>query len=166
MADTNGIGEDGERYTAIRLSQNRIFEVIQLGGKVPAYDLICKINDANKPYQFLVQVKAIETAPIFTKTKPNRIKTPVAKDKYEALQKLSLPTYVAGVDINTGDVYISAAYSPNNQYGGSISTTYHLSGSNLIRSKCYLTMLKHDVITYWDGLNINTYKPAFNTIII
>lgn len=163
MADTNIIGDNGERNAAIRLTQGQIFDVIQLGGKTPAFDLICRINDPHKPYQFLVQVKATETAPIFTKKKPVRIKTPVPTDKYDPLQKLILPTYVAGVDNNTGDVYISGAFSPNNQYGGSIPTTYHLSASNLPQSLNHLLRLKQDVQAYWDGLNIKMYKTAFIT---
>lgn len=166
MADTTIIGDNGERYAAIRLTQGQIFDVIQLGGKTPAFDLICRINDPIKPYQFLVQVKATETVPIFTKKKPVRIKTPVPTNKYDPFQKLILPTYVAGVDNITGDVYISGAFHPNNQYGGSIPTTYHLSASNLSQSLNYLDRLKQDVLTYWDGLNIKMYKTAFITIMV
>lgn len=163
MANTNIIGDNGERYAAIRLTQGQLFDVIQLGGKVPTYDLICQINDANRPYQFLVQVKATETAPIYTTKRPVRIKTPVPKNKYSNLQKLQLPTYVAGVDNTTGDVYISGAFEPNNKYGGSIPTTYHLTSTNLQQSLIYLNRLKQDVLDYWDGLDINIYKPAYRS---
>ena len=47
--DTNIIGDNGERYAAIRLTQGQLFDVIELGGKTPAFDLLCRINDAQMP---------------------------------------------------------------------------------------------------------------------
>ena len=79
--DTNIIGDNGERNAAIRLTQGQLFDVIELGGKTPAFDLLCRINDAQRSYQFLVQVKATETD-IFMTTVPIRIKTTVPKKKY------------------------------------------------------------------------------------
>lgn len=163
--DTNIIGDNGERYAAIRLTQGQLFDVIELGGKTPAFDLLCRINDEQKPYQFLVQVKATETD-IFTKTKPVRIKAPVPKRKYRPLQRRPLPTYVAGVDNTSGDVYIAAAFEVTNNYGGSVPTTYRLSSSDQVGSLANLNLLKQDVIDYWDGLDIQVYKPAFNSSLV
>ncbi len=163
--DTNIIGNNGERYAAIRLTQGQLFDVIELGGKTPAFDMLCRINDEQKPYQFLVQVKATETD-IFTTTQPIRIKTPVPKKKYVPLQKRPLPTYVAGVNNDTGDVYIAPAFDVTNEYGGSIPTTYLLSMSDKVGSLVNLNLLKQDVIDYWDGLDIQVYKPAFNSSLV
>lgn len=44
MADSNIIGDNGERWAAIRLTQGQIFDVIELGGKTPAFDLLCRID--------------------------------------------------------------------------------------------------------------------------
>ena len=33
MANPNIIGDNGERYTAIRLTQGQLFDVVELGGK-------------------------------------------------------------------------------------------------------------------------------------
>lgn len=164
--DTNIIGDNGERYAAIRLTQGQIFDVIELGGKTPAFDLICRINDKLKPYQFLVQVKATETNPIFTKKKPVRILTPVPNIKYKPLQLRPMPTYVAGVDDTIGDVYIAPAFATANNYGGSIPTTYHLTMSNKAASLANLIKLKNDVIDYWDGLRIKSYKSSFNSALV
>lgn len=163
--DTNIIGDNGERYAAIRLTQGQLFDVIELGGKTPAFDLLCRINDVQKPYQFLVQVKSTETD-IYTATQPIRIKTPVPMKKYTTLQKRPLPTYVAGVNNETGDVYIAPAFAVTNEYGGSIPTTYRLSMSNKAASLEYLNLLKKDVIDYWDGLNIQDYKPTYDSALI
>ena len=54
--DTNIIGERGEHLAVIRLTQEQLFDVIAIGAKALALDLLCRINDENKPYQFLVQV--------------------------------------------------------------------------------------------------------------
>jgi hypothetical protein len=163
--DTNIIGDNGERYAAIRLTQGQLFDVIELGGKTPAFDLLCRINDAQMPYQFLVQVKATETD-IFTTTQPVRIKTPVPKKKYMQLQKRPMPTYVAGVNNDNGDVYIAPAFESVNEYGGSIPTTYHLSQNDKAGSLANLHRLKNDIIDYWNGLNIQVYKPAFNSALV
>lgn len=163
--DTNIIGDNGERNAAIRLTQGQLFDVIELGGKTPAFDLLCRINDGQKPYQFLVQVKATETD-IFTTTVPVRIKTPVPKKKYAQLQKRPLPTYVVGVNNDNGDVYIAPAFETEDKYGGSIPTTYRLSQSDKAGSLANLNRLKNDIIDYWDGLDIQVYKPAFNSALV
>lgn len=163
--DTSMIGDNGERYAAIRLTQGQLFDVIGLGGKTPAFDMICRINDNKKPYQFLVQVKATESD-IFTTTTPTRIKTPVPNKKYTALQLRPMPTYVAGVDNTTGDVYIAPAFKDVNMYGGSVPLTYKLSQSDKVASLNNLKLLKKDVIDYWEGMDIQTYKPSFNSALV
>lgn len=164
--DTNTIGDNGERFAAIRLTQGQLFDVITIGAKALALDLLCRINDENKPYQFLVQVKATETIPTYTKKTPYRIKTPVPTQNYKTLQKLPLPTYVAGVDNNKGDVFIAPAFELEDNYAGSIPTTYVLSQSNLTASLNNLNKLKQDVIDYWDGLSIQDYKSFFISALI
>lgn len=164
--DTDIIGNNGERNAAIRLTQGQLFDVIELGGKTPAFDLLCRINDPQKPYQFLVQVKATEACNVFTPSNPPRIKTPVPNDKYKQLQIRPLPTYVAGVDNNSGDVYIAPAFKITNDYRSSIPTTYRLSINDKNGSLNNLNLLKNDVLNYWDGLNIQTYKSAFTSLLV
>lgn len=164
--DTNIIGDNGERYAAIRLTQGQLFDVIELGGKTPAFDLLCCINDVQKPYQFLVQVKATETPPIYTNKLPKRITTPVRDNKYKPLQLRPLPTYVAGVDNTTGDVFIAAAFCPANSYRNDMPTTYKLSINDKATSLENLQRMRNDVIAYWDGLNIQMYKLVFNSSLL
>lgn len=164
--DTNIIGDNGERYTAIRLTQGQLFDVIEIGGKTPAFDLLCCINDKQKPYQFLVQVKATENGNVFTKKTPARILTPVPYKKYKSLHKRPMPTYVAGVNNETGDVYIAPAFIAANKYGGSVPTKYCLSASDKTGSLGNLKLLRQDVMEYWDGLDIQVYKPSFKSALI
>lgn len=159
---TNVIGDIGEMTVSIRLMESRLFNVILLGGKVPAFDLLCEINPQNnqeKPYQFLIQVKSTDEANPYT-VRDHKLKTPVPQDKLDALINRPLPSYVAGVDLNNMDVVLVPAFDTNSGYGGSIPTTHVLSPGNA-GNVAILQQLKDDIIRYWNGLNINIYKPLF-----
>lgn len=163
---TNVIGDIGEMEVSTRLMETGLFIVFLLGGKVPVFDLLVEIvPDANaqeKPYQFLVQVKSTQEANPFTK-RTHRLKTPVPNDKLNALIDRPLPSYVAGVDINTSDVYLVPAFDRGAGYGGSIPDTFRLIKGNKAVNTALLQRLKNDVIAYWHGLNIDVYKPSFNS---
>lgn len=164
--DKNIIGDNGERLTAIRLSQDELFRIILLGEKIPAFDLLCEINDDAHPYQFLLQVKATDSSNPFTVKKPLRIKTPVPSANYSSLVSRPLPTYVAGVDLKNEDVYVAAAFGSQNHYGGSIPTTYKLSKNDLATSRVNLQMMKDDVINYWQQIGIDDHKAQYNSSLI
>ena len=159
---TNAIGDIGEMYVSIRLTENGLFQTFLLGGKVPSYDIIAEIipdNDNEKPYQFLIQVKTTIDIQPFT-VNDHRLKTPVPKEKYDALVDRPLPSYIAGVDLNTYNVYLVPAFDRNARYGGSIPTSFCLipgDPNNIAK----LQRLKSDVINYWHGINIDVYKPNF-----
>ena len=163
---TNVIGDIGEMEVSTRLMETGLFIVFLLGGKVPVFDLLVEIvPDANaqeKPYQFLVQVKSTQEANPYTK-RTHRLKTPVPNDKLNALIDRPLPSYVAGVDINTSDVYLVPAFDRGAGYGGSIPDTFRLIKGNKAVNTALLQRLKNDVIAYWHGLKIDVYKPSFNS---
>ena len=73
---------------------------------------------------------------------------------------------MAGVDNTTGDVFISAAFRPANNYKNNMPITYKLSLNDKAASLANLQRLKNDVIDYWDGLDIQVYKPAFNSALV
>ena len=163
---TNVIGDLGEMEVSTRLMETGLFIVFLLGGKVPVFDLLVEIvpnaNAQEKPYQFLVQVKSTQEANPYTK-RTHRLKTPVPHDKLNALIDRPLPSYVAGVDINTSDVYLVPAFDRGAGYGGSIPGTFRLIKGNKAVNTALLQRLKNDVIAYWHGLNIDVYKPSFNS---
>ena len=163
---TNIIGDIGEMEVSTRLMETGLFIVFLLGGKVPAFDLLIEIvPDANaqeSPYQFLIQVKSTDEANPYTK-RTHRIKTPVPGKRLKALVNRPLPTYVAGVDLNTRDIYIVSGYDGKARYSNSIPTTYKLSLGNRAANTVQLQRLKNDVIDYWRGLNIDVYKPSFHS---
>ena len=159
---TNAIGDIGEMVVSIRIMENGFFHAILLGGKVPSYDIIAEIIPANnneKPYQFLIQVKSTSDIQPFT-VNDHRLKTPVPKGKYDALVDRPLPSYIAGVDLNTYNVYLVPAFDRNASYGGSIPTSFCLIPGDP-HNIAKLQRLKNDVINYWHGLNIDVYKPNF-----
>lgn len=162
---TNVIGDRGEMIVSTRLMEYNLFQVFLLGGKVPSFDLLVEMipqNTNEKPYQFLVQVKTTSMTNCFTLK--HRLKTPVPHEKLDALIDRHLPSYAAGVDLNTEDVYLVPCFDTNSGYNGSIPTNNRLvnkpkTPNNLV----LLQRLKSDIIDYWHGLNIDTYKPQFNS---
>ena len=75
-----------------------------------------------------------------------------------------LPSYAAGVDLNTKDVYHVSCFDTNSKYGGSIQTNNKLVGSpNKQANLLMLNHLKNDIIKYWQRLNIDNYKPYFDS---
>ena len=111
---TNVIGDRGEMIVSTRLMEYNLFQVFLLGGKVPAFDLLVEIIPQNvneKPYQFLVQVKTTSRVNCFTQQQ--RLKTPIPQGKLDALIGRPLPSYAAGVDLNTEDVYLVPCFDTN-----------------------------------------------------
>lgn len=160
----NLIGDRGEMIASNRLMEAGVFYVECIGGKTPTFDLLCTIvpqNVGEKPYQFLVQVKSSEKTNLYTR-RNNRIKTPVAASDLQALIDYPLPTYVAGVDIKEEKVYIAAAFDRTLHYGSSIPTGYCLQ-HNSLRNASNLNNLKSDVIKFWEGVDIDHYKPTYHT---
>lgn len=165
MLSSNVIGDIGEMEVSTRLMESGLFIVSLLGGKVPAYDLLAEIvpdNVQEKPYQFLIQVKSTEKVNPFTRA-GHRLKTPVPNDKLFALIDRPLPSYIAGVDLNTSDVYLVPAFDRGVSYGGSIPDIFRLVKGNKVANTALLQRLKNDVIDYWRGLNIDVYKPSFHS---
>ena len=162
---TNVIGDLGEMEVSTRLMETGLFIVFLLGGKVPAFDLLAEIvpdNAQERPYQFLIQVKSTEKANPFTRA-GHRLKTPVPNDKLNALIDRPLPSYIAGVDLNTSDVYLVPAFDRGAGYGGSIPDAFRLVKGSKVANTVLLQRLKNDVIDYWRGLNIDAYKPLFHS---
>lgn len=165
---TNAIGDIGEMTVSIRLLEFGLFNVYLLGGKVPAFDLLAELipqNAQEKPYQFLIQVKSTDIAQPYTKQE-RMLKTPVPDKKFQALIDRPLPTYVAGVDLNTSDVYLVPAFDRTKSFRNAIPTGFKLIGKPKKDSnKRKLQCLKDDIVQYWQHLNIDNYKPHYHSMI-
>lgn len=117
-----------------------------------------------KPYQFLIQVKSTNGINPYT-IRNHRLKTPIKKANLSELIDRPLPSYIAGVDLNTGDVFIVSAFDRNAKFSNSIHTTFRLIRGNRTRNTLQLQQLKTDVNNYWQNLHIDAYKSSFNSLL-
>ena len=158
--DKNAIGDFGENCAIMRLMKFYIFRGYLIGGKAPVFDILLEINDENKPYQALVQVKSTDDSnPYLTN---GNIKTPVPKKKLDLLIKRPLPTYVGGMDNNTETLFIAPAYNPRTKYS-SIPPTLKMDNSDLQAYRSAIEKLRDDIINYWETFNMHTNKPIYNS---
>lgn len=158
MADQNSIGLRGESIFTTRITQGNIFNVYFLGDKAPIVDFLVEINDAKTPYAFMVQVKST----IRGYDTVGNLKVGVVKDKYQALLKRPLPTYIAGVDVNTETVYICSAFY-DKKYVKSLPTKYKLKFTSPVITARVLDLLKTDVINYWNSCQTTRRKKNFKS---
>lgn len=157
------IGDRGEHVALYRLTQSHIFMATIIGGKCPAFDILLEVNNENKPYFAVVQVKSSDSA---TYTKSGRMQTPVPNAHLADLWKLPVPTYIAGVDMAQETVFIAPAYKMKGAiYGGSIPNAYILQPTNLTVSRLNLEKLRDDIVAYWDNYNIPIYKNYYTSLL-
>ena len=158
MADQNSIGVRGEHIFATRITQGNIFNVYFLGDKAPVVDFLVEINDVKNPYAFMVQVKSTirgyDTA--------GNLKVRVVKEKYKSLLNRPLPTYIAGVDIKTETVYLCSAFY-DKKLVKTMPAKNKLKLTSPVTTTRVLTMLKQDVIKYWQSAKTNSYKKKFKS---
>lgn len=92
------------------------------------------------------------------------MKTRVPQVNLNALIVRPMPSYVAGVDLGTEDVYLVPCFDTNSGYGGSIPTNNKLINAPKSHvNNVLLQQLKNDVTNYWKGLNVDNYKPLFQS---
>lgn len=160
MADNNSIGLRCESIFTTRITQWNVFNVYFLGDKTPVVDFLVEINDANTPYAFVVQVKST----IRGYNTAGDLKVRVTRDKYMSLLKRPLPTYVAGVDINTETVYLCPAFNDKTCVK-SLPAKNKLKFTSPATTKRVLALLKNDVIKYWQNAKTIGYKKKYTSIL-
>lgn len=164
VLDNTSIGKLGEHISSMFLLRDGLFDIENLGGVVPAFDLLCTIKDKAKPYMFIVQVKAMAVGE-FTKRGDICIKTPVPTKKLKWLADRPLPSYVMGVDVKLSEAYIAPAFDRNKLYAN-IPIKYKMTMNDEPALKSLLQDIKDEVIRYWDGNNISTYKQSFKSVLV
>lgn len=160
LGDTNIIGDIGENITATRLGKTKIFIVYLLGGKTPLFDLLIEINDEEKPYQALIQVKTASQQNKYTQD-GSRIKTPITSEKLFKLIKKPMPTYVCGVDLDDEKIFIAPAFDSALRYP-SVPTNRMVDKTDSLGT---LNRLKEDIINFWETNRINELKTEYNSIL-
>jgi len=158
MADINGTGMRGEAIFMTRISQGNMFNVYFLGDKAPVVDFLVEINDAATPYAFMVQVKSTEKG----YNGDGNLKVYVTIAKYKELLNRPLPTYIAGVDVNTETVYLCSAFSDKTHLK-SMPVKHRLKFTSKAKTLKTLDLLKQDVINYWQGAKTKSYKKKYTS---
>lgn len=160
--DRNAIGDQGENCAALRLGMFGIFRCYTIGGKAPAFDILIEIIDDKKPYQALVQVKSTANPDPYDKN--GNMKTPVPDDKLQQLILRPLPTYAAGICLETEVMHLAPAFDSNIKFP-TIPPALVITLANKMQSEQNLLKLKEDIIQYWEGNNIHNYKPSYKTLL-
>lgn len=158
--DKNAIGDRGESIFTTRISATYEFKVYFLGEKAPVGDFILEINNEATPYECMVQVKSTESG---KNKRDGRLKAKVPAGKMRKLINRPLPTYVAGVDVKTEEVFIAPAFNATHDYKKSIPVAHKLSASDPIVSQATITMLKNDIIDFWTRAKLTRAKAGFKT---
>lgn len=160
MANQNAIGDRGESIFMTRITQWNYFKVYFLGEKAPIVDFLLEILDIATPYYFLVQVKGTTLG----YQQGGNLKANVDNDKMIKLLNRTLPTYVAGVDVNDEKVYLCPAFEPALRYP-SIPTRHKLEFADSNASRATLNLIKEDVINFWQHSNMGQYKSQYHSLL-
>ena len=161
MPTQNAIGDNGEAIFSGRITQDSVFKVYFLGEKAPYVDFMLEVLDqVDHSYFCLVQVKSTTLG----YSDGGNLRASISDHDLEELIKRPLPTYLAGVDINSEAVYICPAFDINIKYP-SIPTKHKLELINKPGSKAELLLLKEDIIKYWNNSGSEIYKTNYQSIL-
>ncbi len=158
--DTNAIGASGENIAKAILEFLPFFRVVFMGEKNPITDFYLELTNKEKPYPFLVQVKTTSSE----LDSKGRLCVSVPKDKYKALCKRPLPTYVAGVHLDNQSLFLSPAFDVD-LHINTIPPNMVIDMKNITDCADKLRKIEIDVMSFWDGLSVENYKITFNSSI-
>lgn len=147
---SNEIGELGEGIFNVAISRDYKFRPRHLGEKWPASDFYVELIGLSEVFFFIVQVKATDKG-INSKGK---LRVQVPKKKLHDLNTYYCPTYVAGVDNDTEEVYLISINTKRRKGIGSLSTKFVLNTSNRIK-------LFNEVKNFWEDSHLKSYKRSF-----
>lgn len=148
---SNEIGELGETLFNLAISRDYIFRPRHLGEKWPASDFYVELIGPTEVFFFIVQVKATHSG---LNNKGN-LKIKVPKKKLHNLNSYFCPTYVAGVDNDSEEVYLVSINTNRRKGISSLPTKFILNKQNRIK-------LFNEVKDFWLNSNIKNYKRNFN----
>ncbi|NRS90806.1 hypothetical protein HNQ02_003753 [Flavobacterium sp. 7E] len=148
---SNEIGELGETLFNLAISRDYIFRPRHLGEKWPASDFYVELIGPTEVFFFIVQVKATHSG---LNNKGN-LKIKVPKQKLHDLNSYFCPTYVAGVDNDSEEVYLVSINTNRRKGISSLPTKFILNKQNRIK-------LFNEVKDFWLNSNIKNYKRNFN----
>lgn len=146
----NEIGELGEGIFNVAISRDLIFRPRHLGEKWPSSDFYVELVGLKEHFFFIVQVKSTTLG----LDKKGNLKVKANKKKLHDLNAYYCPTYLAGVDINTEEVYLIAINKNKRKDISNLPTKFKLDNANR-------KLLYDDVKKFWENTDIKVYKNAF-----
>lgn len=147
---SNEIGDLGEHIFNVEISRDYTFRPRHLGEKWPASDFYVELIGPTEVFFFIVQVKATHKG----LNRNGNLKVKVPKEKLHKLNEYYCPTYVAGVDNDTDEVYLVSVNTKRRKGISSLPTNFNLNKIN--RAKLY-----DEVKKFWLDSNIKTHKRNF-----
>lgn len=152
--DKNAIGEKGENIFNLEISTDYTFRPRPLGEKWPSSDFYVELIGLKENIYFIVQVKSTTQG----LDGGNNLKVQATAKKLRELNNYYCPTYLAGVDVNTREVYLIPINKSKKKNLTKLSTSFILNEKNR-------KLLYKDVKNFWVNSGIKTYKKSFNHII-
>lgn len=146
----NEIGELGESIFNVAISRDYKFRPRHLGEKWPASDFYVELIGPNEIFFFIVQVKATDKG-INSKRK---LRIQVPKKKLNELNSYYCPTYIAGVDNDTEQVYLVSVNTKRRKAISSLPTKFVLNKANRIK-------LFNEVKKFWVDSDLKNHKRSF-----
>lgn len=146
----NDVGDLGESLFKVAITRGYIFRPMHLGEKWPISDFYIELIGTNKTMFFIVQIKSTDQG--FQKNGNLKINLP--KIKLHQLNSYYCPTYLAGVDNNSGRVFLTAINTNKRKGISSLPPTFELNDVNR-------KILYDEIERFWSNSNIETYKRTF-----
>ncbi|HLN94047.1 MAG TPA: DUF4365 domain-containing protein [Flavobacterium sp.] len=146
----NAIGDLGEAIFNVEISRDYLFRPRHLGEKWPSSDFYVELVGLKQNFFFIVQVKS--TTQGYDASGFLKVKAP--RQKLHALNAYYCPTYVAGVNVDTGEVYLIPINTNKRKDLSKMPVTFALNKAN--RKKLF-----DDVKRFWENSGLDVYKRNF-----
>lgn len=161
VPDKNQTGDSGEKVVGALLSRFPFFNIYFLDGKAPIEDFVGELTDPDKPYPFFVQVKST----VLGVDNGGKLQASLEESKRQALLKRPIPTYLAGVDINSLEVYIAPVFDPNKKYS-TVPSTHVIGFANDQLLVSEMELLRNDIIQFWEQhTNSTSQKTTYKSLL-
>lgn len=154
----DGQGELAESLFNVAVSRGYIFRPAHLGDKWPTSDFYVELKNSKENFFFIVQVKS-SSKTVGVRSKKLPIK--VSSEKTNSLSEYYAPTYIAGVDMVTEDVYLIPVNNIQALGINSIETKFEINNSFKTHGTAILQLLYDDVRSFWINSNLMQYKNSF-----
>jgi len=151
---TNEIGDLGEAIFEVEILRDYFFRARHLGEKWPASDFYIELIGPTDRFFFIVEVKS--TTQGFDKK--GNLNIVATKERVRALNAYYCPTYLAGVEMHSNSVYLTAVNRDKRKDMGSLPAKFILNSENRLR-------LFKEVQSFWKGTDVKKYKRNFKHVL-